>query len=69
MPNQRKEGQRAITAWVPEELRDELKRMAASRGVPLSTLVEELLRNELELDADEIGGKQRGRDGDGKADV
>jgi predicted transcriptional regulator len=48
MPNKRKAGKRALSTWVPEELKQELERLARSRGVPLSAVVEEILRDELD---------------------
>lgn len=45
MPNQRDENKECVTAWIPSELNERIKRLAADRGVPRSDLMRELLEN------------------------
>lgn len=46
MPNQRKSGKANVTAWVPDALKAELSRIAKARGIPLSEVVETMLREQ-----------------------
>lgn len=48
MPNSRKKTKKYLSAWVPQELRAQLEALAKRTGKPLSSLVEEILRQEVE---------------------
>ena len=47
MPNKRGDGKKNITAWVPEELKEELTKIALKEKLPLSTLIEKILNEEI----------------------
>ena len=42
MPNQRKKGLKFVGAWVDEALAEELRELAESRGVSVTTIAREL---------------------------
>lgn len=48
MPNQRKEGKAMIGAWIPQELADDLKAISRDRFMPMSTLLEEIIRKKVD---------------------
>ena len=47
MANQRKQSKVSISAWVPSELKEQLAAIAAAEGVPLSYVVEQIVRNQV----------------------
>lgn len=48
MPNQRKKDKRGISVYVPSAIKNALAEEAERRGVPMSELITELYRAELE---------------------
>lgn len=48
MPNKRKKTKRGISVYVPDEIKRALVAEAERRGIPMSKLVTELYRAELE---------------------
>ena len=48
MPNQRKKDKRGISVYVPRTIKNALVEEAEKRGVPMSELITELYRAELE---------------------
>ena len=61
MPNQRKRGKANVTAWVPDSLKVELRLIAKHRGVPLSVVIEEMLRDQSEKYRERAHGNQSKR--------
>jgi hypothetical protein len=45
MPNVRKEGKKSISAWIYEDDKAALQKFARERGVPLSDLLDELIKD------------------------
>ena len=48
MPNVRKEGKKSISAWIYEDDKAALQRFAKERGIPLSDLLDELIKEKLD---------------------
>jgi|TARA_B110000495_G_C22738812_1_gene433284 hypothetical protein len=48
MPNVRKEGKKSISAWIYEDDKAALQKFARERGVPLSDLLDELIKEKLD---------------------
>ena len=48
MPNVRKDGKRSISAWIDEGDKAALQKFASGRGVPLSDLLDELIKEKLD---------------------
>jgi len=59
MANQRKKGKKPIGAWVDEELKAKLKDIAVRDGVPLSDVVQWILRDQVEKYECEQGVPER----------
>jgi molybdate-binding protein len=47
MPNSRKEGKKNISAWIDEGDKAALQIVARERGIPLSDLLDELIKDKL----------------------
>ena len=48
MPNVRKEGKKSISAWIYEDDKAALQEFAKERGIPLSDLLDELIKEKLD---------------------
>ena len=48
MPNKRKKGRDQVNAWVPAELKQALRKISESEGVPLSDVVSRILKEQIE---------------------
>lgn len=48
MPNVRKEGKKSISAWIYEDDKSALQKFAKERGIPLSDLLDELIKEKLD---------------------
>ena len=48
MPNVRKEGKKSISSWIYEDDKDSLRKFAKERGIPLSDLLDELIKEKLD---------------------
>ena len=48
MPNVRKEGKKRISAWIYEDDKAALQKFAKERGIPLSDLLDELIKEKLD---------------------
>ena len=48
MPNVRKEGKKSISAWIYEDDKASLRKFAKERGIPLSDLLDELIKEKLD---------------------
>jgi|TARA_B100001250_G_scaffold338858_1_gene306032 hypothetical protein len=48
MPNVRKEGKKSISAWIYEDDKAALQKFAKERGIPLSDLLDELIKEKLD---------------------
>ena len=44
MPNQRKRGKEMISAWIPDEVKRKLERIAELEDVPLSAIIDTMIR-------------------------
>ena len=48
MPNVREEGKKSISAWIYEDDKAALQKFAKERGIPLSDLLDELIKEKLD---------------------
>tara|TARA_B100001175_G_scaffold275089_1_gene249754 strand:- start:381 stop:560 length:180 start_codon:yes stop_codon:yes gene_type:complete len=48
MPNVRKEGKKSISAWIYEDDKAALQKFAKERDIPLSDLLDELIKEKLD---------------------
>ena len=48
MPKVRKEGKKSISAWIYEDDKAALQKFAKERGIPLSDLLDELIKEKLD---------------------
>ena len=48
MPNVRKEGKKSISAWIYEDDKAALQKFAKERGIPLSDLLDEFIKEKLD---------------------
>lgn len=48
MANQRKQGKKQVNSWVSEELAERIRQLAEQEGKPVSKIVEEILRQQVE---------------------
>ena len=57
MPNKRSDDKQYLSAWIDQDLKAELKEMAKERGVSLTDLVNEVMREAAKHRKDVSGGK------------
>jgi len=49
MPNKRKKTKDQLNAWVQKKLKEDIKKLASYENIPVSSMVERLLREQVDI--------------------